>query len=126
MEVKKLNISHQDARGIIKDLFARIVIDAAVFITSKKGAVRGNHYHKKTHQYDYVLKGSLLVMSQKGARGRKIKTILKAGDLMHHPPGERHAYRAREYSEFLSFTRGPRRGTEYESDTYRLATALLT
>ena len=125
MEVKKLKINHRDARGSIKDIFARVVIDAAVFITSRKGAVRGNHVHKKTHQYDYVLTGSLLVMSQKGERGKKTKTILKAGELMHHPPGERHAYKALEYSEFLSFTRGPRRGTEYESDTYRLKTPLL-
>lgn len=120
-----LPISYQDGRGVIKDILAGVPIDAITYITSKKGAVRGNHYHKKTHQYDYVLKGSLLCVSRKGERGKKAKQILRAGDLMYHAPGEQHAYKALENAEFITFTHGPRRGKEYENDVYRLKKAPL-
>ena len=39
-------------------------IDFVTIISNKKGAVRGNHYHKETVQYLYVLEGSVLVASQ--------------------------------------------------------------
>ena len=38
---------------------------------------------------------------------------------------EQHALRALEDSELLVFTRGPRGGKEYETDTYRLDTPLI-
>lgn len=120
-----LAVSHRDDRGIIKDILAGIPIDAITYITSRKGAVRGNHYHRKTHQYDYILKGSLLCVSRKGERGKKVKRILNAGDLMYHAPGERHGYKAREDAEFLTFTYGPRRGADYEKDVYRLPIPLV-
>lgn len=125
MEKTALPISYQDGRGIIKDILAGVPIDAITYITSKKGAIRGNHYHKKTHQYDYILKGSLLCVSRKGERGKKVKTIARAGDLLYHAPGEQHGYKAREDAEFITFTYGPRRGKEYESDVYRLRTPLV-
>lgn len=120
-----LPISYQDGRGIIRDILSGVAIDAITVITSKKGAVRGNHYHKKTHQYDYILKGSLLCVSRKGERGRKLKRILNAGDLMYHAPGERHGYKALKDTEFLTFTYGPRRGMDFEKDVYRLPDPLI-
>ena len=127
MKIIKTEVNHKDSRGIIKDILTHVTVDAITYIVSKKGAVRGNHYHKKTFQYDYILKGSLASYSQGGAtKGKVIKKIIRAGDLVSHPPHESHAYKALEDTEFLSFTRGPRRGKDYEKDVYRLTKPLTS
>ena len=40
---------------IITDIIVKERIDYVTIITNKKGAVRGNHYHKETIQFLYVL-----------------------------------------------------------------------
>jgi quercetin dioxygenase-like cupin family protein len=43
------------------------------------------------------------------------------GDLIATVPGERHALVGEEDVVCLVFTKGPRAGSDYESDTFRLA-----
>src|SRR5207245_1435526 len=83
----------------------------------KKGAVRGNHYHKKTTQYLYVLHGRFRAFEQR--RGGPVEQrVLKAGDLWITPPRARHAILALEEGTFVACARGPRAGKDYENDTY--------
>jgi quercetin dioxygenase-like cupin family protein len=110
----------EDDRGVIQDLFGGEPIDAVTRITTKRGHVRGNHVHKETHQWTYVMNGSL-----EFANGNKRKTIGE-GNIVYHPPGVPHAWKALEDTECLVFTRGPRSGEGYEDDTYRLDEPLLT
>jgi len=119
MKFKKPKISFKDRRGEIIDILKKEPIEYVTLITSKKGAVRGNHFHKKSIQYNYVLKGKLKLFS-KVKQGRVRSIILRPGDLALNPKGEEHAILAMEDSEFLVFTRGPRGGENYELDTYRL------
>jgi quercetin dioxygenase-like cupin family protein len=51
---------------------------------------------------------------------------LGPGEVIKHGPGDTHAWKALEDSDCLVFTRGPRSGEDYESDTYRLDEPLLT
>jgi len=125
MKVKKTKINAKDQRGIIRDILTKVSVDAVTYITCKKNSVRGNHYHKKTFQYEYVLSGSFLCLAQNGEKGRKVRKVLKQGDLAFHPPGESHALRALADSELLSLTYGPRRGVDYEKDVYRLEKPLI-
>jgi len=114
----------EDARGQIVDILENEPIEYVTIISSKKGMVRGNHYHKESVQYTYVLKGSLKIVSQ--MPGQEVETtIIKPGDLVFTPPLERHTLVAQEDSEFLVLTRGPRGGKNYERDTYRLDKSLL-
>ena len=48
----KIKINHKDNRGMIIDLLEKKKISAITLITQKKGEVRGNHYHKKTVQWN--------------------------------------------------------------------------
>src|SRR5271167_1440771 len=57
--VKKIVPAFEDERGIIEDVFDGEDIRHIGFITSKKGTVRGNHYHKKARQYTYILRGKV-------------------------------------------------------------------
>lgn len=125
MKIVNKKASFEDARGQITDILENEIIENVTIISSKRGAIRGNHYHKKTVQYGFVLKGSLKLLTQ--MPGKKIETVLIGpGDLVFTPPMERHALVALEDSELLVLTRGPRGGENYEKDTYRLAESLVS
>lgn len=110
--------AHVDERGVIQDVLAGTV-DGITRISTKEGAVRGNHVHNRTVQWTYVISGALLM-----ANG-KAETVLAAGEIMHHPAGEPHAWKALEDTDCMVFTRGPRYGRGFESDTFRLERPLL-
>ena len=119
--MKKINlkIAFKDRRGKIIDLIENEKINAVTLITIKKGAVRGNHYHKKTWQWNYIISGKMRLVTK--IPNKKIKTILlNPGDLALTLPGELHALIGVKDCECLVFTKGPRSGKEYESDTFRL------
>lgn len=125
MRVQRIPISFQDERGAIIDVLKNEMVEYATIITSRKGAVRGNHYHKDTCQYLYVLDGKLRVVIQMPG-DEKQEAVLEAGDLVVNAPLERHAFEAIEDTTFLVLTRGPRGGENYEKDTYRLETPLIS
>ena len=65
MKKIKVTISYKDKRGLIADLLEKQNINAITFITQKKGSIRGNHFHKNTIQWNYVLKGKLELYTKK-------------------------------------------------------------
>jgi|SRR6185312_380516 len=125
MEIVHTKPNFEDARGEIRDLLMEDT-DAVVYISCKKSSVRANHYHEKTDQWDYILSGSFECYARKGFDGKTEMETVKKGDRIFHPRGVHHAYKALEDSEMISFTKGPRRGTEYESDTIRLKEPLVS
>lgn len=103
-----------DDRGTIEDL--KVGKDWSVtYISFKKGAVRGNHYHKETTQTDVILSGRFVHSNHSG------DLIVKEGDVIVHTQYEPHAYMAIEDSEMVSICKGVRIGDNYEEDTFRLA-----
>ena len=125
MDVIHTRPNFEDARGEIRDILMED-IDAVTYITCAKGSVRGNHYHEKTDQWDYILSGSLECYARKGFNGETEMQVVQKGDRIYHPRGAHHAYRALEHAEMISFTNGPRRGTEYENDVIRLKEPLTS
>lgn len=120
MRVIRVKPAVADRRGTITDVLDGTRVECVTLVTSKKGAVRGNHYHKKTTQYTYVLDGRFRLFTQRV--GRPVQSrVVKAGDLVVTPPLERHAFVALEDSLLIACAHGPRAGRSYESDTYRLA-----
>jgi len=119
MKIIETIINHQDDRGVIIDLVENQSINAITYISFSAGAVRANHYHKKTTQWNYVTRGRIKLVTQ-FEDGPISECILEKGDLVVTIPMEKHALVGIEESEMLVFTEGPRGGKEYESDTYRL------
>lgn len=124
MKIIKTIVNHQDDRGAIIDLVENQNINAITFISFTKGAVRANHYHKKTTQWNYITKGQIKLVTQFGD-GPINERILGKGELAVTEPMEKHALVGMEDSEMLVFTEGPRGGKEYESDTFRLEIPLV-
>jgi len=118
------SIAFSDDRGTIIDLVEGELFEAASVITSRKGAIRGNHYHLKTTQVVYIVSGQLRVVTQM-PDGVVASHIAKAGDLVRTPPVERHAFEALSDTTFVVLTHGPRSGSHYEDDTFRLARPLI-
>lgn len=108
---------YKDHRGVIKDLLGPV--DAVTEIFTKMGSVRGNHTHRETTQWTYIAWGKLEVVHKKPGEP-EVRKRYKAGSLFEEPPGVAHAWRALEDTLVLVFTKGPRSGANYESDTQRL------
>ena len=116
----KLKPAFTDKRGDIFDIVEEPVSHVG-FITFKKGALRGNHYHKKSTQYSYILKGTVkFVVSD--IHGKNKKTfIIKEGTLSRIPPKMIHAYKALTTASMLDITTLVRGVAErYENDTVRV------
>lgn len=109
---------HRDERGIILDL--AVGKDwALTYITFTPGAVRGNHLHKKTTQWDFILSGKL------DGRIGKWKRVFTMFDWVKIRPGRPHAYKALKYSRMISFTKGVRVGENYSNDMFKLDDPLI-
>ena len=111
----------EDERGVIQDLLANI--DMVTEIFTKKGAVRGNHVHKLTTQWAYVVSGRMLMASDND--GIVHQQSHGPGELIPELPGVAHAWKALEDTTVLVFARGVRAGQDYEKDTYREGISLL-
>lgn len=119
MKINRFKTNFKDKRGVIKDILQKKNINAITYITINKGAIRGNHYHKKTTQWNFIISGKLKVYTKKN-NSRLNKEIFSTGSFFYSPPKEKHAFLALRKTEILVFTQGPRGGKEYESDTYRI------
>lgn len=126
MDVQHKEVNFSDERGEIRDLLTHEDIDSITYITYTPGAVRANHYHEHTVQWDYVLSGSLECYTRDGFDGEIEKVILKPGDLVKHPIGEHHAIKAITDATTLAFSKGPRKGEDYENDVIRLEEPLVS
>lgn len=114
--------SHTDDRGTIVDLFYDQPMDHVARVTSKAGALRGNHYHKETTQHMLMTRGSLEYWYKPLNSDEPAKMVIAlAGDIVSTPPYEVHALKiGPEGNQFLVFSEGVRGGMDYESDTFRV------
>jgi len=122
MEITKLKPVFIDERGSIWDLLTDEDIHHIGFLTSKKGSIRGKHYHKEQKQYTLITKGKIrAIVKNLSAKESDIETYdLEQNEMILFPPYHYHSIEALEDSEFFVFTSKSRKGTSYEDDTYRI------
>lgn len=121
--IKKIKPFHVDERGEMSHLLdGKVKITSALLISSRKGSIRANHYHKKDSHYCYLLKGRMEYLEKdlKTKNARRKKAIVKEGKLVYTPPMIAHAMRFLEDSVFLALTTEPRKQSKYEKDTIRM------
>jgi len=129
-KIKLLKKNYEDKRGKIIDIFVNLPKDHCSIITFNKGAVRGNHYHKKSCQFSFLLSGELDFyfgkVDKKNGKLKKLKKrTIKKNTLITHEPYEAHAFRSKKNSVMIAFSCGVRGGKNYEKDTFRLKTKLV-
>ena len=69
MEIIKIEPAFVDGRGSIWDLLMNEQIDHIGMLISKKGSIRGKHYHKKQKQYTLVLNGKIRIITKDISKG---------------------------------------------------------
>jgi quercetin dioxygenase-like cupin family protein len=121
--LKKVKPFFADERGEMFHLLdKKTPITSVLLITSRKGAIRANHYHKKDTHYSYLLSGSMEYTYRDlgGKNTKKKSVIIKKGEIVETPPMTEHAMRFLEDSVFLALTTEERDQKKYEKDTVRV------
>lgn len=113
-----------DGRGAITRIVDQDIhkIHSVLYITSRAGTKRANHYHKKDAHYIYCLNGKFKY-SEKDMSDPNAKTetvILKPGDLILSRPMIAHSLEFIEDTVFLAITTESRDQEVYEKDTVRI------
>ena len=125
-DVKEPLELHEDERGRIADIFYDDSIEHVAIIDSKKGVLRGDHFHKETVQHMLITKG-VMEYWHKPVNSKELAKceVLKVGDIVSTPINEIHALRMREDNQFVVFTEGKRGGKDYEKDTFRVTPSII-
>ena len=118
--VKKIKPAIVNEKGEITNVLEEPITHVAI-ITSKAGAVRGDHYHPKQVQYVYLVSGKYESVAKEVQKkdGKIESQIIEAGDLVITPPMIAHAMRFLEDSVFINMTTGHRDSNEYEEHTIK-------
>lgn len=118
-----------EERGILtRILDTEEPIHSILYITSKAGSTRSNHYHKQDTHYCYIISGKAEWHEKpveggpdaSGGAGQEEVAVLEAGDMIRTPPNVIHAVKFLEDTVFLAFSTQPRNREHYEEDTVRV------
>ncbi len=109
-----------DRGGITRILDSMAPIVSILFVTSKQGSIRSNHYHKKDTHYCYLVSGKMEWFEKPVEGGEIESAILESGDMIFTPTMTIHAVRFLEDSVFLTFATESRNQADYEADTVRV------
>ena len=100
-EVVGPRFERRDDRGVFREILNGFPAGTVVCGRMNPRAVMGNHYHRKTRVFFYLLSGSADVRTVGVESGAREKFELGANQGVFFEPGESHAIRFREDSEFL-------------------------
>lgn len=118
--VINLEAPFKDVRGEIQPLVDE-AMESAVMISSAKGTVRANHYHKTDWHYCYVISGRIEYHHRlHGSDQDPEVVVVKQGQLFFTPPMVDHAMVFLEDTTFLTLGRNSRRQEVYEADVERI------
>lgn len=110
-----------DERGAIQNL-VDAPLGSALVITSKQGAIRGNHYHKTDFHYCWLQRGRMVYAHRlAGSREAYQRWVIGPGQLCYTPPMYEHIMEFTEESVIFAVARNSRTMADYEQDTVRLA-----
>jgi len=120
VEIKKITSVFSDSNKTITDLLNKPVNHVGL-ITNEKNSIGGNHYHKLSTQYSYILSGQYEVLLAPWDQPFNVKkTILNSGEMIIIPPKVIHRFKTIEKAVMIDIVTESREGTGYEDDTYRI------
>lgn len=109
-----------DNRGTIKNLlYAKNSSVAA--LTTKRGEVRANHWHKTDWHYTYVVSGQVAYFEREvGEIGIPHPRKFGPGEMFFTPPNREHAMLFTQDSVVLTFAKNVRTHENHEADLVRV------
>ncbi|MGI0021285.1 MAG: WxcM-like domain-containing protein [Nitrososphaeraceae archaeon] len=123
MKITKIEPAFVDERGSIWDFLTNDEIHHVGFLISRRGSIRGKHYHKEQRQYTLVLNGKIRIVTKNLLENNsKIERFeLNKMEMVLFPPFCYHSIESIEDSECLILTSKSRENLDYEKDTVRVA-----
>lgn len=106
----------RDERGVFREILSGFPAGTVVCGRMAAGAVMGNHYHRKTRVFFYLLTGSAAIRTIDVASGATDAFVLGENEGVFLEPGESHAIRFQAASAFLMLKSLPY--DENDPDTY--------
>ena len=110
-----LPASFEDQRGVIQNL-VNASINGVAIITSKKGTIRSDHWHREDFHYLYVVSGKMRYLEQSGEAFYEVYPdewekdfIVGPGDMVFIPAEDKHRLRATESPLFYFEFQAPNR-----------------
>ena len=118
--IVKLLDAFEDDRGAIQPL-VDMDMKSCVLITSKKGAVRANHFHTTDWHFCYVLEGEIDYYHRPTGSDQEPEIVrVRKGELCFTPPMVDHQMIFLEETTFLTLGRNSRSQEVYEADVVRI------
>ena len=109
-----------DKRGGITDLLNRKISHVGL-ISSRKGAIRGSHFHLKSFQFTYILSGAFEVLTAPVRfPGRVSRHLVKTGELISIAPRTIHRFKALKKAVMVDMISESRGRNGYERDVVRV------
>ncbi len=109
-----------DERGAIQPL-VEARIQSALMISSKKGAVRADHYHLTDWHYLYVVSGRMAYWYRRhGDDDPPRLLVVDAGQMVFSPPMVEHRTDFLEETLCVTLSRNRRDQASYEADVRRI------
>jgi mannose-6-phosphate isomerase-like protein (cupin superfamily) len=99
--VEKAAFERRDERGTLMEVRNRGPWEAVLTGVMKAGAVMGNHYHRRTRVYFFLIAGRALVDVVRVPDGKVESLALPAGHGVLLDPFESHAIRFQEESRYI-------------------------
>jgi len=90
-----------DQRGLFVEIVNEGPWETVIHGSMAKDAVMGNHYHRRTDAFFYLVKGSAEIVIRHVADGRETQFTLAAGQGVFFHPYETHSIRYLEASDFI-------------------------
>lgn len=121
VRIVKLDAAHRDDRGYILNVIDDPRISHVAVFTSRRGTVRGNHYHPEQLQWVYLISGRYVSHSKDvRVEGAPVERhAIEPGMLVFAPPMVAHAQEFEEDSVLLNITDGERASAEFEHHTVK-------
>lgn len=109
-----------DERGAIQNLWLG-PSNSVTLITSKKGTIRANHYHKNDWHAAYIVSGSLKYY-ERDIEGKHVKdpVVFKAGQMVFSKPEVVHKMEFLEDTTFITINGIVKNHENYEDSVVRL------
>jgi quercetin dioxygenase-like cupin family protein len=113
--------SFADDRGEIHTVVEGYPFTSVLKISSKKGAIRANHYHKEDYHFCVLESGKMEYYERPvGNKDKPTCVTITSGQVFYTKPMVEHAMKFLEDSVFWCFSKKSRKQENYESDTVRV------
>lgn len=107
---------HHDNRGKIHGILQNKNIQEVNFLASKKDNIRGNHFHKKTDEYFYIISGEVEVKIKNILDNTQREFLAEKGDIFLIKPYELHTFVIVKNASWINFLSQPMTNNDFYTE----------